>query len=84
MVVAPPSSSTGLAREAVPDPVGAAAAVPPPPAADFDVRRTLETVMTVQAAHGQILVDLLDEFRAFRADLARLHSPSPPPFDGDL
>ncbi|NCG69417.1 hypothetical protein GWJ21_16655 [Bacillus coagulans] len=85
----PPSSSTGLAGEDTPDPVGAAAdaaaaAVPPPPAADFDVRRTLETVMTVQAAHGQILVDLLDEMRALRADLARLHSPSPPPFDGDF
>ena len=61
-----------------------AAAVPPPPSADFDVRRTLETVMTVQVAHGQILVDLLDEMRALRADFARLHSPSPPPFDGDL
>ena len=83
----PPSSSAGLAGEDVTDPVGddaAAADVPPPPSADFDVRRTLETVMTVQAAHGQILVDLLDEFRALRADLARLHSPSPPPFDDDL
>nr|POE50596.1 hypothetical protein CFP56_00057 [Quercus suber] len=77
----------GLAGEDVPDPVGddvATTDVPPPPSADFDVRRTLETVMTVQAAHSQILVDLLDEIRALRADFARLHSPSPPPFDGDL
>nr|POE58842.1 hypothetical protein CFP56_01627 [Quercus suber] len=83
----PPSSSAGMAGEDIPIPVGdddAAADVPPPPSADFDVRRTLETVMTVQQAHGQILVDLLDEMRALRADLARLHSPSPPPFDGDL
>ena len=38
--------------------------------------------MTVQAAHGQILVDMLDELRAFWANLAHLRcSPSPPPFD---
>ena len=38
--------------------------------------------MTVQAAYGQLLVDMLDELRALRADLAHLqHSPSPPPFD---
>ena len=82
----PSSSSTGPAGEDVADHVSdtATADVPPPPSDDFDIRRTLETVMTVQAAHGQILVDLLDEFRALRADLARLHSPSPPPFDGDL
>nr|POE73535.1 hypothetical protein CFP56_42685 [Quercus suber] len=40
--------------------------------------------VTVQAAHGHILVDLLDEIRALRADFAHLHSSSPPPFDGDL
>nr|POE90542.1 hypothetical protein CFP56_61181 [Quercus suber] len=82
----PSSSSTGTAGENVPDPIGddaAAADVPPPPSTDFNVRRTLETVVTVQAAYSQILVDLLDEIRALRADLARLHSPSPPPFDGD-
>lgn len=80
----PPSSSTDPAGEDVPDLVGDAAVVPPPPSDDFDVRRTLETVMTVQAAHGQILVDLLDEIRALRADFAHLHSPSPPPFDDGL
>ena len=42
----------------------------------------LETVITVQAAHGQILVDMLDEFRALRADLEHLRRlPPPPPFD---
>nr|POE96635.1 hypothetical protein CFP56_62987 [Quercus suber] len=43
-----------MAGEDIPIPVGdddAAADVPPPPSADFDVRRTLETVMTVQQAH---------------------------------
>ena len=38
--------------------------------------------MTVQAAHGQLLVDMLDELYALRADLAHLRRlPSPPPFD---
>ena len=60
------------------------AAVAPPPSTldDFDIRRTLETVMTVQAAHDQILVDMLDELDALRAYLVHLRrSPSPPPFD---
>ena len=40
------------------------------------------TVMTVQAAHGQILVDMLDELHALRVDLEHLRrSPLPPPFD---
>ena len=63
-----------------------AAAIPPPSTLnDFDIRHTLETVMTIQAAHGQILVDVLDELRALRADLAHCRrSPSPPPFDDEL
>ena len=41
--------------------------------------------MTVQAAHGQLLGDMLDELRALRADLAHLRrSPLPPPFDDDF
>ena len=41
--------------------------------------------MTIQAAHGQILVNMLDEFRALRVDLEHLgRSPSPPPFDDGL
>ena len=66
------------------NPIGAIAAiaVPPPSTSDdFDIRRMLETVMAVQAAHGQLLVDMLDELCALRADLAHLrHLPSPPPF----
>ena len=61
---APPSSSIGTTSgEASVDPVGGgAAAIPPPPTLDdFDICCTLETIMTVQAAHGQILVDMLDE-----------------------
>ena len=37
--------------------------------------------MTVQVAHGQLLVDMLDELRSLRADLESFrHSPPPPPF----
>ena len=43
----------------------AAVDVPPPSTLDdSDIRRMLETVMTVQVAHGQILVDILDKLRA--------------------
>ena len=51
---------------------------PPPTASDdLDIRCTLDHVLTVQAAHGQILVDMLDEIRALRAELAQFR---PPPF----
>ena len=75
--VPPPPSSTGVdAAEtsgAVADDV-----VPPPTALDdSDIRRTLDHVLTVQAAHGQILVDMLDEIRTLRTELAQF---KPPPF----
>ena len=82
--IPPPSSTSTTSSEASTDPIGAAATVVPPPSTsdDFDIRRTLETVMTIQAAHGHILVDMLDELHALRANLAhRRHSSSPPPFD---
>ena len=71
----PPSSTTGTSSsEASADPVDATVAVVPPPftSDDFDIRHTLETIVIVQAAHGQLLVDLLDEIRALRADLEHL------------
>ena len=78
--VPPPPSSTGAAETS-----GAAAAtdVPPPTTSDdSNIQRTLDHVLTVQAAQGQILVDVLDEIRGLRADLARFRSSSsPPPFD---
>ena len=43
-----------------------------------------DTVITVQVAHGQILVDVLAELQALRADLASARqSPPPPPFDDE-
>ena len=70
----PPSSTGTTSGEASADPVVAVTTAGPLPSTsdDFDICRTLETVMTIQAAHGQILVDMLDELRALRADLAHL------------
>ena len=71
-VVPPPSSSTSA------DTVEASGAatidtdVPPPTTSDdLDIRRTLDHVLTVQAAYGQILVDLLNEIRGLRTKLAQ-------------
>ena len=52
--------------------------VPPSTASDdSDICRTLDHVLTVQATHGQILVDMLDEIYTLRAELAQFR---PPPF----
>ena len=62
-VAPPPPSSTGdtTAEEPVDHATDAATAdVPPPPTSnDSDIRHMLETVVTIQAAHGQILVDMV-------------------------
>ena len=75
-----PPSSTGATKTS-----GAAAAtdVPPPTTSDdSDIRRMLDHVLTVQAAQGQILVDILDEIKGLRANLTWFRgSSSPPPFD---
>ena len=67
-VVPPPPSSTGAD---VAGAFGAAtvdADVPPLTTSDdSDIQRTLDHFLTIQAAHGQILVDVLDEIRALRA-----------------
>ena len=46
---------------------------------DSNIRRTLDHVLTIQAAHGQILVDVLDEICALRVELAQFRRSSPPP-----
>ena len=78
--VPPPPSSTGATAA---ETSAATADVPPPTTSDdSDIRRTLDHVLTVQATQGQILVDVLDEIRGLRADLAQFRSSSsPPPFD---
>ena len=57
--------------------------VPPPTTSnDSNIRRTLNHVLTIQAAYRQILVDVLDEIHALCAELAQFRrSSSPPPFD---
>ena len=63
--VPPPPSSTGNASVEASGATAADADVPPPTTSDdSNIRRTLDHVLTVQAAHGQILVDVLDEIRA--------------------
>ena len=67
-----PPSSTGVDA--------ATADVPPPTTSDnSDIRHTLDYVLIIQAAHGQILVDVLDEIRGLRAELAQFRRSSPPP-----
>ena len=76
--VPPPPSSTGADATKTSSAAAADVEVPPPTTSDdSDIRRTLDHVLTVQVAHGQILVDMLDEIRALRAKLARFR---PPPF----
>ena len=79
--VPPPPSSTGAAETSG---GGAAATDVPSPTSsdDSNIRRTLDHVLTVQVAQGQVLVDILDEIKGLRADLAWFKSSSlPPPFD---
>ena len=39
----------------------------------------LDHVLTVEVAHGQILVDVLDEIRGLCVELAQFRRSSPPP-----
>ena len=58
--------------------------VDPPPftSGDSSIQSLLDTVMTVQAAYGQLLVDVLTELQALCANLASIkQTPPPPPFD---
>ena len=70
--VPPPPSSTGTA---VAETSGDADVPPPTGSDDSDIRRTLDHVLTVQTAQGQILVNVLDEIRALRAKLAQFRLP---------
>ena len=84
-VAPPPSSSTSdtTTKESV-DPAATITVPPPSTLDDSNICRMLETVMTVQAAHGQLLVDMLDELCALRMDLEHIRrSPPPPPFDDE-
>ena len=80
----PPPSSTGdSAADANIDPT--ATTIPPPSTSnDSDIRRMLETVITVQVAYGHLLVYMLYELWSLRVDLGSLRqSPQPPLFDDE-
>ena len=78
----PPSSDDPVADEFIE--LTAATASPPSTSDDSSICRMLDTIMTVQAAHGKLLADVLMEFQALRAELASFRrSPLPPPFDDE-
>ena len=62
-------------------------AVDPTPSSlsDLSLRSMLDTVMTVQAVHGQLLLDVLTKLQALQADLVGARGSTPPtsPFDDD-
>ena len=82
-VVPPPPFSTDADAAKTFGAAAADADVPPSTTSDdSDIRRTLDHVLTIQAAQGQILVDVLDEIRDLQADLVRFRRSSlPSPFD---
>ena len=70
-VVPPPPFSIGVDTAKASGATAVDADVPPPITSDdSDIRRALDHVLTVQATHGQILVDVLDEIHDLRAELA--------------
>ena len=79
----PPPSSSDPTAETYVDPTVAAA----PPSSisdDSSIGRMLDTIMTVRATHGQLLVDVLIELQALRTDLASFRWSLPPPsFDDE-
>ena len=71
-VVPPPPSSTGADTAEASGAATADADVSPPTTSDnSNIRCTLDHVLIVQAAHRQILVDVLDEICGLRAELAQ-------------
>ena len=79
----PPPSSGDPTTDAFVDPT---ATVDPPPSTsdDSSICRMLDTVMTIQATHGQLLVDVLTELQALRVKLDSFRRlPPPPPFDDE-
>ena len=89
---ADPSVSRGASSSSVPPPPSSISAtetsgaatvatdVPLPTTSDdSNIRRTLDHVLIVQAAQRQIMVDILDEIRGLRANLAWFRSSTSPP-----
>ena len=71
-VIPPPPFSTGADTVEASSVAAADGDVPPSTTSDdSDIRCTLDHVLTIQVAHGQILVDVLNEIRALRIELAQ-------------
>ena len=51
---------------------------PKPPKSNTSTRSMSETVLTVQFTHGQLLLDLIYEVAALRANLVASRDASPP------
>ena len=77
--VPPPPPSTGDVVAETSGGGGAADVPPPTTLDDSYIQITLDHVLTIQAAQGQILVDVLNEICGLRADLAQFRRSSPPP-----
>ena len=83
--VAPPPPPS-LGDPTVEEYVDLIAAVDPPPStsSDSSIWSMLDTVITIQATHGQLLVNVLIELQALHVDLVSIRqSPPPPPFDDE-
>ena len=65
------------------DPSGGADDVDPPVAPPLLLCAMMESFMTTQAAHGQLLDELLIDVASLRVDFAEYRSvfPPPPPFE---
>ena len=51
---------------------------PPSTSSDSSLHAMLDMVLTVQAAHGQLLLDVLNEVAALRAELVVARGSTPP------
>ena len=70
--VPPPPSSTGVDTTEASDAAAVDAYVHPSTTSDdLGIRHTLDHVLTIQAAHRNILVDVLNEIHALPAELAQ-------------
>ena len=70
--VPPPPSSTGADTAEASDAAAVDAHVPASTTSDDSgIRHTLDHVLTIQAAHRNILVDMLNEIHALPVELAQ-------------
>ena len=76
---APTSSDQAAAEEIHVDPIATA----DPTVAPLSLRSMMETFMTTQATHGQLIDELLTKVAILRANFTEYRNafPLPPPFD---